>query len=106
MMTRDERDVAIARMKAASSAFYGMAVSIGNHPFIEFTGLLNEYIKIAERAHKNGIDFSQCNAHSGAPLPMKEFEIEYFNGKLECIFGGRIMVKQLNCASAQGKGEA
>ena len=88
-MNAKEREVAITQMKAASGQFYLNAVHIGNHPFIEFCGLMNEYIKACEEAHAQGVDFSQCNAHTGQHLPMQPWMIRYVNEKLECIFTGR-----------------
>lgn len=80
-------------MRQASNAFYAAATQIGNHPFIEFTGLMNEYIQCCERAHEDGIDFTQCSKHSGQLLPMEPHEIDYINEKLECIFTGRILLQ-------------
>jgi len=87
-MNATERKVAINKMKMASAAFYSAAVQIGNHPFIEFCGLMNEYIKACEEAHKKGIDFSECNAHTGQSLPLESHMVNYINEKLECIFTG------------------
>lgn len=92
MMTPEERERALAEMQRVSNAFYGAAIKIGNHPFIEFTGLLNEYIKACARAHQRGIDFSECNTHSGQDLPLESFEVNYLNEKLECIFTGRSVI--------------
>ena len=89
-----ERTVALARMRAASHAFYAAATQTGCHPFIEFTGLMNEYIKCCERANEAGIDFTACNAHSGQTLPMKSYQVDYVNEKLECIFTGRSVMNQ------------
>lgn len=89
MMTRTEQDQAIKDMEEALNAFYRSAVAIGNHPFIEFAGLMNEYIKACAIARDKGIDFSDCNTHSGKELPMEPYQIEYVNEKLECIFTGR-----------------
>lgn len=89
MMTPEEREVALQQMRDASNAFYRSAICIGNHPFIEFTGLMNEYIKACEQAHRSGIDFSECNTHSGKHLPMPSYMVEYVNEKLECIYTGR-----------------
>ena len=88
-MNATEQAEAIASMRAMSALFYSNAVRIGNHPFIEFCGLMNEYIKACEIAHEAGIDFSECSAHSGQPLPMKSYMIDYVNEKLNCIFAGR-----------------
>lgn len=91
-MQEHERAFALQSMRMASNAFYAAAVRIGVHPFIEFTGLMNEYIKLCQMAHKAGIDFSECSAHSGQALPMPAYSIAYVNEKLECIFTGRSVV--------------
>ena len=88
MMTPDEREVALEKMQAAVDAFYRSAVAVGNHPFIEFTGLMQEYIVACRDAHGEGIDFSECNAHSGKVLPLHSTMSTYINEKLECIFSG------------------
>lgn len=88
-MTPNERETALRQMQEASSAFYIAAARIGNHPFIEFTGLMNEYIEACREAHAQGIDFSECNTHSGRHLPLKPYNVAYINEKLECIFTGR-----------------
>lgn len=93
MMTKDEQLIAIDQMARASNAFYGAAVHIGNHPFIEFTGLMNEYIQACRDAHAMGVDFSDCNTHSGTELPLPSFRVDYINEKLECIFTGRSVMK-------------
>ena len=89
MMSYDERVLALVQMRHASSEFYAAATRIGNHPFIEFTGLMNEYIKACENAHGTGIDFSECNVHSGRTLPLEPYMSRYINEKLECIFSGQ-----------------
>ena len=89
MMNETERAKALEQMQAVSSGFYMQAVRIGVHPFIEFCGLMNEYIKACRLAHERGIDFSECNTHSGTDLPLESFAVEYINEKLECIFTGR-----------------
>lgn len=88
-MTALEREIALKRMDVVSTAFYNAAVKIGNHPFIEFSGLINEYIKACEAAHQAGIDFSECNTHSGEHLPLESYMVSYVNEKLQCIFTGR-----------------
>ena len=89
-MTKNERELALIQMDSAIKMFYFAAVNIGNHPFIEFAGVMAAYQKSCRRAHDAGVDFSECNAHSGSQLPMEGYEIEYLNEKLDCIFGGRI----------------
>ena len=93
MMNKQEREKALNDMQVASNEFYARATHIGNHPFIEFTGLINEYIKTCRAAHNIGIDFSECSKHSGKELPMKSFQIDYVNEKLECIFTGNSFSK-------------
>jgi hypothetical protein len=87
--TPEQRERMLEQMRAVASGFYMQAVRIGCHPFIEFAGLMNEYIKCCGEAHKQGIDFTRCNTHTGHHLPMRPFEVKYVNEKLECIFTGR-----------------
>jgi hypothetical protein len=90
----DERRMMLAQMELASAQFYRAATRIGNHPFIEFTGLMNEYIKTCRAAHDKGIDFTQCNKHAGNHLPMVPHQVDYVNEKLECIFTGRSVMSE------------
>lgn len=87
-MSSTEREVALVKMREASKVFYAAATGIANHPFIEFAGLLNEYILACQRAHDQGIDFSECNQHSGLVLPLHATSSDYINEKLACIFSG------------------
>jgi len=98
MMTFSEREHALHKMEQTVDRFYGAAVNIGNHPFIEFAGVMTAYVKSCRNAHEQGIDFSECNRHVGSALPMEGFEVDYLNEKLDCIFGGRISAS--NSASA------
>lgn len=93
MLTHPEREIALKKMKDASDKFYAEAIRINNHPFLEFTGLLNEYIKACEQAHQENIDFSECNTHSQNHLPLEEHQVQYINEKLECIFTGRSIIQ-------------
>jgi len=85
--TRGEREAMLEGMRRASSMFYARAFAIGCHPFIEFNGLMNEYIKICERAHRDGIDFPRASAHSGIAIPMATYEAAYLGEKIGCIYG-------------------
>lgn len=86
--TPEELQEMILRMKVASSAFYRDAVWSGCHPFIEFTGLINEYIKLCQAALAQGIDFTETSIHGGGqPLPMLPHHRNYLREKLECIYG-------------------
>ena len=90
MMRAPKREVALQRMDETIRRFYSAAIQIGNHPFIEFAGVMQAYLKTCQRAHEDGIDFTACNRHTGNPLPMEGFEITYLHEKLNCIFDGRI----------------
>jgi len=90
MMNAAERETAIAAMHGAVHRFYLDAIGIGHHPFIEFAGVMTAYVKSCERVHRYGVDFSQCNRHTGRPLPIADFELYYLAEKLGCIFDGRI----------------
>lgn len=83
----------LQEMQAAADAFYAAAIKIGVHPWIEWTGLLNEYIKVCREAHRSGIDFANCNKHMGVLLPMRGHQLDYINEKLECIFSGQVMIR-------------
>ncbi|MFN9474653.1 hypothetical protein [Acidovorax sp.] len=82
----------IRDMQAAADSFYARAVRIGNHPFIEFAGVLNEYITACRGAAAAGIDFTACSTHTGQQLPLSQHQVAYINEKLECIFTGRSVV--------------
>jgi len=87
MMTPEEREVALKQMTAAKDEFYKWAVNVRNHPFIEFAGLMHEYIQIARGAQEEGIDFSDATAHHEIALPIKNFQADYLGEKFDCIFG-------------------
>ena len=78
---------AIDKMERVSSAFYYQAIHVGAHAFIEFNGLMNEYIKICRQALEKGIDFRQANTHNEIALPMETFQMAYLAEKLDCIYG-------------------
>lgn len=86
-MNKAERKQALNLMQMASHEFYKAAVSIGVHPFIEFTGLMNEYITICRMAEKNNKEWVHASTHSGVPLRMHEHSVKYLAEKLDCIYG-------------------
>ena len=88
--TKKEQEAMIADMKAVSAMFYYSAVGCGNHAFIEFTGLMNEYITMCEQTVGAGEDFTECNTHVGKPLVHKDHNLRYLAEKLECIYGSTI----------------
>jgi hypothetical protein len=79
----DEEQEAIRKMEAAAGAFYSMAVRTGVHAFIEFTGLMNEYIKCC--AGSPG--FMHSNTHNEGALNVEAFQAAYLAEKLDCIYG-------------------
>ncbi|MEG4396485.1 hypothetical protein [Microcoleus sp. BROC3] len=92
-------------MKIASHNYYREAVCTNCHTFIEFIGLINEYIKICERNFKQrGVDFTTTSAHCpGEPrLQIEEWELEYINEKLRCIFPNLQLVVEETLDSRTG----
>lgn len=83
---QEELQSVIDSMKKLSEAFYFSAIRIGNHAFIEFVGLQTEYIKICEQSLNNGIDFTTANTHGEGRLKVYEYNTEYLQEKLNCIF--------------------
>lgn len=82
-------------MKAVASNYYRQAIATNCHAFIEFTGLMNEYIKVCEQNLAAGRDFTQINAHtSEQPMDFEYHNIQYINSKLECIFKGLIVLQK------------
>ncbi|MEG3907324.1 hypothetical protein QT979_08555 [Microcoleus sp. w2-18bC1] len=82
-------DEILEAMKAAANNYYREAIATNCHAFIEFTGLMNEYIKICERNLKQrGVDFTKTSVHCpGEPrLQTEDWELDYINAKLRCIF--------------------
>lgn len=77
----------LAGMRATSDRFYYAALRLNNHTFIEFTGLINEYIKVCQEHADAGIDFTRLSVHDGRNLELKPYEIEYLQEKLTCIYG-------------------
>ena len=87
-MDKEQREVCLRKMRETSDAFYRAAFKIGNHAFVEFCGLMNEYIKICQENHERGIDFTNCNTHCSERMVVRPYEMAYLREKLECIFEG------------------
>ncbi len=85
--TPEQRAVMLDQMDRAVQSFYTMAVQIQNHPFIEFAGVMGEYVKVCREAHRQGFDFTNAHAHSGHALPIQPFQAAYLGEKIGCIFG-------------------
>jgi hypothetical protein len=77
-----------SRMQSTSNTFYSGAVMTGNHAFIEFTGLINEYVKACYDSIEKDVDFTQANVHTGKALPLAPYQLEYIAEKFDCIYGG------------------
>jgi hypothetical protein len=92
---RTPEEILVA-MKAASANYYRDAIATNCHTFVEFTGLIGEYIKICERNfQQRGIDFTKTSAHSidGPRLHIEDWELDYINEKLRCIFPELLLIK-------------
>lgn len=86
-MTRhQELTEMLGKMQKISNDFYASAFLINCHPFLEFCGFMNEYIKLCRGALADGIDFTDTSKHRGNPLPMKVYEAAYIGEKFGCIF--------------------
>ena len=86
--SREELEAMITKMRIVSNDFYYPATKTGNHAFIEFCGLMNEYIEMCRYSMNQDIDFSQANVHTGITLKATDYQVQYFAEKFECIFGG------------------
>jgi hypothetical protein len=94
--TAEEREETLQQMTAISAKFYDLVfhANMGSkaHAFVEFTGLMNEYIQICREAEKQGIDFGHANTHSGKALPMQDHQAQYLAEKLNCIYGPALLL--------------
>ncbi len=102
-MEEKDREGCLRSMRQASAMFYRAAVTAGNHAFIEFTGLMNEYINLCEAAHAAGIDFTCANKHN-EHLPWEDHHKQYLNEKLECIYGVTFKIDEPAGESATSPG--
>lgn len=92
----EERVAMLQKMQALSDLYYGRACAAGCHAFIEFAGLMNEFIKVCADAHKNGQNFPFANTHSGDPLPFQPYHLAYLAEKLNCIYGPGLLANEAN----------
>jgi hypothetical protein len=90
----EERALAIQRMEALTSLYYGKACAAGVHAFIEFAGLMREFIKVCVEAHKAGHSFPIANTHSGYALPFQPHHLAYIAEKLNCIYGPSLLANE------------
>lgn len=87
---RLELEGIISTMSEIVSRFYFSAVGVRNHPFIEWTGILNEYIRMCEQALFEGVDFTACHIHASGGLPVSPMNTDYIAEKVICIFGNSV----------------
>jgi hypothetical protein len=92
----EERAEMLKKMQALSDLFYSQATQTGCHAFIEFAGLMNEFIRVCEEAHAKGLDFPFANTHSGTPLPFAPHNLSYLGEKLGCIYGPGLFASEAN----------
>lgn len=86
----EELATMLEKMKAVCQTFYWQAANTGCHTFIEFTGLMNEFIKVCEQSAAAGVDFANASTHTGKPLVVYTYNAAYIVEKLDCIFGPTI----------------
>jgi len=93
--TPEERQQTLSEMQAISDKFYLMVfkAEMGSkaHAFVEFTGVMNEFITLCRGAETQGIDFTTTNTHSGKALPMQPHNADYLAEKLNCIYGPALL---------------
>jgi hypothetical protein len=85
--TPEQRQQMLHDMDAISSRFYSGAFRAEVHSFIEFCGLMNEYIEVCRDAEKMGIPFYAASTHHGRSLPFQSHHVSYLAEKLNCIYG-------------------
>ena len=85
--SQEELKEMIKKMTEITMAFYPAATRTGNHAFIEFCGLMGEYIKMCEYSLEHDVSFAEANTHSGVPLVAANYQIQYLAEKFDCIFG-------------------
>lgn len=94
--TPEERAGMLQKMRDLSDAYYSKATATGCHAFIEFAGLMNEFITVCSKAHNQGQDFPFANTHSGTALPFKPWNLAYLAEKLNCIYGPALLSDKAN----------
>lgn len=72
----------IERMEICTDVFYPMAQRAECHPFLEFNGIMREYIELCRDSLEQNVDFIE-----DWPKSVKLYRLEYMAEKLNCIFG-------------------
>ncbi len=94
--TPEERAEMIRKMQRIVDVFYPLASAAGCHAFIEFTGLMTEFVKVCADAHARGQQFPFANTHSGEAMPFKPYHLKYLGEKLNCIYGPALLTDATN----------
>jgi hypothetical protein len=96
MPPKQELPNVLLAMREVSNAFYAAASQVGNHAFIEFTGFMNEYIRVCETTLAAGKDFTASNIHTdGDALVLREIHAEYMGEKFSCVFEKSFKLKHV-----------
>lgn len=85
--SKEERIEQIKKMRTVTEDFYTKATRTGVHAFIEFCGMMNEFINMCAATNEEGIDFNAANTHTGNKLVMKPHHAAYLAEKFDCIYG-------------------
>jgi hypothetical protein len=102
--TKEERKQKLEEMNRLTTLFYAGAVKIGVHSFIEFTGLMNEYISACRTMEAAGDgSWDHANTHSDSPMTLKPYHIQYLTEKLDCIYGPSLRADPFLQAILTGK---
>ena len=89
----------LLRMQAIINQFYREAVYANCHPFIEFAGLMEEYVKVCRHNLERGIDFRECHGHSNMQLQFESWHLNYLTQKWGCIFNGALEICEVDSAN-------
>lgn len=93
--TAEERAAILESMRQTSARFYASASLSGCHAFLEFAGLLNEFIKACADAEARGDHgWVHANGHGGN-LKLELHQVAYIREKLGCIYGDAVLESEL-----------
>lgn len=93
--TPEERRAILGAMRRATDAFYRAAASAGCHAFIEFAGLMNEFIVVCADAEERGDHgWVHANGH-GENMALEPYQVAYIREKLGCIYGDSVLESEL-----------
>lgn len=89
--TESELRAITADMTQIADVFYMLCSKAGFahkcHPFLEFTGLMREYIHGCNMLIREGKDFRRSSGHALKESAVLPIDIRYISEKLNCIFG-------------------